>query len=348
MDQAVEELVSRVLSAGDRRAPAELPGAGRPFDPSRGVPLEQGSVPVAPRTAPTAGGASFSVHPPLPTLREAPDERGKAARPTAAHVPPRPNYQREHARGRIRVTELKASGATPGVAVPRPDAPDAVTRDEAALRTRAVGALATSAAPQPSAPVTGSRHPSTAICAGCRRDEGAVSLELVEDVCERTRRVLGLPCRPGETVLVATARSCSLAQLFAVDAVSGQMAGLSADLAWREDAGAAFRLFCHGAADAVRSVRDELSRALATPGPWLVREPGEVLRRRLHAPSGAVLGVAGRPPLALAGVLDAFFRERPDATVDAVACCDGTVAVGPADELVVLATRFSPSVRTTN
>ena len=61
MDSIVGQIVDRVVAAQDRRAAADVPGAGRPFDPSRGVPLD---------TLANSATAGFDVHPPLPTLSQ--------------------------------------------------------------------------------------------------------------------------------------------------------------------------------------------------------------------------------------------------------------------------------------
>ena len=328
MDSIVGQIVDRVVAAQDRRAAADVPGAGRPFDPSRGVPLD---------TLANSATAGFDVHPPLPTLSQ--EGLPKAAKgcassgPATTSLPPRPNYQRDHARARIVVTDLEQSGKTafPGLQrdVPTP------SRVDVALRKMSVSSVARAAAQEATASGCGRGSRRCGACPWCASSSRA-EVCMVENPDRRTCALLGIPCESGEAVLVASASRCSLSQLFVINALAGDLEGLRVDLDWRDGGAGEFSFICRWDAERLRKLETALRSALAGRGPWLVDEPSELLRRRLHIPSGPVLGVEGRSPRSLSDVLDALWKSSEESTIEASGCCGGTVVVGSADELARL------------
>lgn len=341
MDPFVEQVIGNVLAGSPLRHAA---GQSAALDQGGAKGGSQApSFDVHPPLPTTIAGtsdtrracATFGVHPPLPTA--GPDSSAESLSRSSGELPPRPNYQREHARGRLRVLELR--GAQPSSAHPsapvelaRPTHPDVASSQspaEVALRTRALAAAASAGGM--------SARPSSA-CAECHRPCACrlVSLELLEEPDRRLQRLLGVEVRKADSLLVATSVACSLCQIFAVDAAIGEAPGLHVDVSWSESQASPFRLTCAGPMDDLRRVRDSLERELATGGARMSREPSAWLRSKLHVPSGAILG-ADMAPARLACVLDEHWKDHSDSTVEVSACCGGTVVVGVADELEELA-----------
>ena len=144
---------------------------------------------------------------------------------------------------------------------------------------------------------------------------------------------MGESCHPGDSLLVASASRCTLAQLFALDAIMADAAGVAIDVRWSENGGSQFRLLGSGPASVLESTAEKLRSACISNGPWLRESPGEILRRHAHVQSGALLGVGGRSPANIVGVLDAWWSAHPDSGVEAIGMCDGTILFGPLTEL---------------